>query len=197
MTRFKYLVAQAAESVADFIAEHAAQIADETGESKGAAHEALAKASAALMKSARPAEADGRTALWRVRIQLAPNTANAGVAYDSDPSTPAGAPGALLCRGLGAVAYALACRAAEFHAGRDIEGLGEETLKHSLRGLRVSLSRLGGAAYWRPCYSLAPRAAGEDAPSGSLRGVREAARGPESWRAFVHVVRENENKGAP
>lgn len=191
MSRFKHMILDAAESVADFVSEHAQQIATDTGESLPATHFALVQEVRTQIHCQRPAVADGRTALWRIRIQLARNMHQAGVEWDSDPNLDAAENGATICRGLAEVAYEVACAATAFHAGREIEGLGEETLKHSLRSLRVSLSRLDGDAMWRPSYTLT---AGDSDYSrltpGSLKGLTSMGK-REEWRAYVRVARES------
>lgn len=109
---------------------------------------------------------DGRSALYRVRLQL---FKNGSLEADTDPEEEMNAPGAETIRGLVAVgqwardiitaahhADLVASSVRHTHPGtpRTIEGLSDEDIVKSIKSLRPSLSRNGGSHFWRLPYSL-------------------------------------------
>lgn len=198
MGAFNVMVATASEDICDDVTLHARDIAAATGENEQAAHAALVALIKKSLHASRPDVADARSALWRVRIQLVPTIEGGTVEADTDPELPDwDAPGSVIVRGLPALATELRSMCETFHAGRDIQGLGDETLRHSIKAFRPTLSRYGGNAWWRPKYVLLAAASVEvSQPTfGSLKGVRSPIGGPrgkEFWSARVHVVRIDE-----
>lgn len=105
---------------------------------------------------------------WKARLMLFDHLGE--LQADSMPDAPAEAEPAEFFGTLGHVASWLRTAAADFHEeNRDGElvGLDAATLERSILSLRVSLSRNGGATWWRVAYTA----------------------GGTSWRAAVRVER--------
>lgn len=191
MTELSVMILTAVEDVAEDVSSHSANIAAETGESRAAIHDMLVKEVKKRLHASRPDTVDARTGLYQVRIQLIPTLEGAGVEADTDPDLPdIDAPGSQFFYGLQAVAHELVHLAQQFHAGRTIEGLGNETLSHSIKAFRPTLSRLQGNAVWRPKYVLRAAKGETTQPvAGSLKGVTGGSRAVEHWSARVRIIR--------
>lgn len=96
---------------------------------------------------------DTRARSWRVRVRLYRASAMLEPLADTDPTRDPGAPGDAILHGLPAVAEYVAQLALDYH-NAPCEGLELQTLRHSLRGLRPTISRRGGDAVWRLRYSV-------------------------------------------
>lgn len=194
-------IRDAIDDLSDQAALHARDIAKTHGSFEAAVHDAIIKGFKKSAHAGRPDIYDSRTGLWRCRFMLRPEGQSMReFAYDSDAPRPLYdgdsdmIPGAALIRGLPDVAYQLACRAEEFHAGREIVGLDELTLRHSLKAFRVALSRQGGKSIWRPRYRLqAVEGAVISQPNvRSLKGLTRDSRDEVTWVAEVYICRESD-----
>lgn len=145
---------------------------------------------------------DGRAALWRVRLKIYRGLPGdrAELLGDTDDGKRLTETGATLLHGLPAVAAWTWDLIQTYHAGRTIEGLSPEALRHRLRTLRVALSKQGCDCVWRLPYTLAPvvaapfdvaslRAAGVTNLWAAAGAARDAQDG-QIYHAQVHVVQE-------
>jgi len=118
---------------------------------------------------------DRREIPWRVRVRLyGPHDEKVPEA-DSDLELSPEKPGLTVVEGLPGVAAHVRALAASWHGGAALTGLNDETLKHSLKSLRPTISRRGGDAVWRVRYQV---------------GTNDGVQG---WLARVDVQRENQN----
>lgn len=94
---------------------------------------------------------DKRAAAYRVRLTL---FAQGGLVADSDPELVVNAPGTEIIYGLQGVAQWARDIILGFHPDEPIGGLEDDTLIKSIKSLRPSLSRNGGAHNWRLPYTV-------------------------------------------
>lgn len=149
---------------------------------------------------------DGRTATWRVRLQIWHATGGeeqASCVADTDPDKSFElhniAPGATLVSGIPGVARWALEMIEQYHASSDpgciLDGMSEGVLASKIRSVRVSLSHGAGSCVWRLRYSVRAPAHDDSTPSqpvpGSLRGVRSRLVGLRHFRADVRIVRED------
>ena len=148
------------------------------------------------VKRAKPSQlvdyrADGRAALWRVRLTIwrGATEAQRELFADTDAPKRYEDPGSELIQGLPAVAQWAWDLITQAHAGSTIADLSLATMRARLGTLRVALSNQGGEVVWRHRYIVAPAAAEtSDAPR-QLRDIR-AARRPEPFLAIVRISQE-------
>lgn len=126
-----------------------------------------------------PMERDSRAAYWRCRFRLYRQDQPDEPQADSDPERAADLPGTQIIRGLPAVATELLTLASAFHGTGLLQGLTGEVLRHSLRGLRPTLSRNRGRAAWRLPYD-------------TFETFTDGAK-KRGWIARVDIVREAQN----
>jgi hypothetical protein len=104
-----------------------------------------------------PERADKRTIGWLYRIRLYDVRDQETAVADTDPEKPADHPGEAVARGLGGVFDDLVFMVNEYHGGRPVTGLDNETLKRKARGVRPTVSRHGGHATVRVRYQANER----------------------------------------
>ncbi len=104
---------------------------------------------------------------WRYRVILF--GPGGGAEADTNPDWPIDAEPVEQVASLPSLGEALQQVVAGFHEGHNIEGLDQATIASAIKGLRVSLSRNGGACWWNRAYTV--------------DGVQ--------WGAKVRVVRAN------
>ena len=136
---------------------HAQDLVSEAGMAFPAAYDTLVSEFIRRVRQRTTAEvsdADGRSALWQVRVRLYNLARGDEPEADSDPDLAADKMGVTIIRSLPGVAEHVAALASAFH-GAACLGLDNATLRHRLKGLRPTISRRGGDAVWRIPYKIA------------------------------------------
>lgn len=152
------------------------------------------------VKAAKPTELcdytpDGRSATWRVRLQIWRGMTHESLELvaDTDPGPSLTSPGSTLIQGLPGVAAWAWSMIEQCHPGETISDLSLASITGKLRTLRVALSNQGGEVVWRLRYVINPP---DVAPlpvhdgSRSLKGIGNQRSRAAMYLAHVRVSQE-------